>query len=406
MKRNNYRSSAGYMNTCFKFIKSLPPVLIILFISNCGDNPADSPARYQYSVPVQLDDGWETSSLTGVGLDEGYFVSLMNELEKTENHRIHSLLIIKNGKLVFEEYFHGDKFNLAQFTGETGFDMNDTHNLCSATKSFTSALIGIAIDKHFMKNVKHGVFEFFPEYQDLLVSSPEKRGINIEHLITMASGITWDDETYSYQDSRNDLTQMFNSSDPIRYVLSKDLYATPGTMFRYSNCNSNVLGEIIKRSSGQRLDDFARDYLFSKLGITNYEWQMMPNNVVFASGDLRLCPRDMAKFGYLFLKKGMWGEERIISEEWVDISTTKFFDVSNDTNGFDWADGYGYHWWQWERINGIEFNAYFAAGWGGQWIIVNPENELVIVSTAGNYYTDVKIPIETIISDYLLPSIR
>ncbi len=406
MKRNNYGSSAFYNYTCFEIIKSLSLVFILLFVSNCGDNPADSPGSYEYSVPVQLDDGWETSSLLDAGLNENYMITLMNELETIEDHRIHSLLIIKDGKLVFEEYFPGEKFNLAQYMGETGFDMNDNHNLCSATKSFTSALIGIAIDKNFMKNVKHGIYEFFPDHRVFMISSPEKRMINVENLLTMSSGITWDDETYPYSDSRNDLYQLFNTNDPVAYILSRDLYAAPGTVFRYSNCNSNLLGEIIKKASGQSLDDFARDYLFSKMGITNYEWQMLPNNVVFASGDLRLRPRDMAKFGYLFLKKGMWGEERIISEEWIDISTAKFFDVSNDTNGFNWADGYGYHWWQWERINGIKFDAYFASGWGGQWIIVNPENELVIVSTAGNYFTDVNMPIETIISDYILPSIR
>lgn len=133
---------------------------------------------------------------------------------------------------------------------------------------------------------------------------------------------------------------------------------------------------------------------------------MMPNSVVFASGDLRLRPRDMAKFGYLFLNKGMWGNERIISEEWVEVSTKKYFDAGSNSNGFDWADGYGYHWWQWERIRGMEFNAYFASGWGGQWIIVNPDNDLIIVSTTGNYYTEMIMPVELIIADYILPSIQ
>ena len=117
----------------------------------------------------------------------------------------------------------------------------------------------------------------------------------------MSSGIEWDDETYYYNDPRNDVYQLFTVSDPIRYILSKDIIETPETVFAYRNCNTNLLGEIIHRVSGQRIDVFAENYLFSKLGINELEWQMLHNNVVFCSGDLRLRPRDMAKFGQLFL---------------------------------------------------------------------------------------------------------
>jgi len=329
----------------------------------------------------------------------------MNDLDEMGEHRIHSLLIIRNGKLVFEEYFQGDKFNLARFTGETGFDMNDTHNLCSVTKSFTSALMGIAIDNGIILSVDQKVFDFFPAYSDLLVDVPEKADMTIKHLLTMTSGLEWDDETYSYFDSRNDMYQMFNSSDPIRYILSKNLFAPPGAVFDYDNCNSNVLGQIISKTSLQRLDTFSENYLFSKLGITDYEWQMLPNNVVFASGDLRLRPRDMAKFGLLFLNDGNWENETIVSKEWIDISTQKYLDPNDYNNEFGWSDGYGYHWWQWENLSGVDFDAYFASGWGGQWIIIVPHLNMVVTSTAGNYYTETIMPIESILVDYILPSI-
>jgi CubicO group peptidase (beta-lactamase class C family) len=385
-------------------ISSILLICIYFCLLSCdkNKNATDPSATSQYEVPVQTNDGWETASLSSVGMDETPLLKLLDKLNEIGDHRIHSLLIVKDGKLVFEEYFPGNKFNLARFTGETGFDMYDTHNLCSATKSFTSALIGIAIDKGFIQSVDQKVFDFFPEHSELLTIAPEKHDITLEHLLTMRSGLEWDDETYSYFDPRNDMYQLFNSSDPIRYILSKDLIETPGTVFAYRNCNTNLLGEIVRRASGQRLDIFARDYLFGKLGVTDYEWQRLPNNVIFCSGDLRLRPRDMAKFGQLFLNGGTWEKEQAISQEWVEISTQKFTSLNNWWGG---VDGYGYQWWQWEEIYGVNYPAYMASGWGGQWIIVSPDMNTVVITTAGNYYTDVLMPVQTILVNYILPSI-
>ena len=386
---------------------SLLLLVICCILLTCTEdkNTTEPTGGYHYNVPLQVDDGWETASLSSVAMDLIPMINFMNDLSEMAEHRIHSLLIVKDGKLVFEEYFQGDKFNLAQFTGETGFDSDDTHNLCSVTKSFTSALIGIAIDKGFIQSVDQGVFDFFPEYSYIFNSEPEKGDITLKHLLTMTSGLEWDDESYPYSDPRNDMYQLFSSSNPIRYILLKPLIETPGTVFAYRNCNTNVLGEIVRQASEDRLDIFAEKYLFSKLGITDFEWQMLPNNTVFCSGDLRLRPRDMAKFGYLFLNGGMWQNERIISQQWIDISTQKLIDPNNYTANFSWADGYGYQWWIWEDIYAVVFPSYFASGWGGQWIIMAPHLDLVVVSTAGNYYTDMIMPIERVLVDYIIPSI-
>lgn len=121
----------------------------------CTDNLTNSPGIYDYKVPEQTSDGWQTVSLSSVGMNDNYITALMDDLESAQDHNIHSLLIVKDGKLVFEEYFPGEKFNLAQYTGRTGFDI-DTHTIyVQQQKSFTSALIGIAIDKHFIKSVNY-----------------------------------------------------------------------------------------------------------------------------------------------------------------------------------------------------------------------------------------------------------
>jgi len=397
----NFKQTRGSISGAVSFSALLLICINCCFLS-CDKNTSDSSPISQYEIPIQTNDGWETASLSSVGMNETSLMELLDKLNEISEHRIHSLLIVKDGKLVFEEYFPGDKFNLAQFTGETGFDRYDRHNLCSATKSFTSALIGIAIDKGFIQSVDQQVFGFFPEYADLVTEAPEKQHITLEHLLTMRSGLEWDDEAYSYFDQRNDMYQLFNSSDPIRYILSKKLIETPGMVHAYRNCNTNLLGEIVRKASEQRLDIFARDYLFSKLGITDYEWQMLPNNVIFCSGDLRLRPRDVAKFGQLFLNGGTWKSEQIISREWVEMSTQKFTSLHNW-----WADvdGYGYHWWQWENIYGVNYPAYMASGWGGQWIIISPEMNTVVITTAGNYYTDESMPVQTILVNYILPAI-
>ena len=125
--------------------------------------------------------------------------------------------------------------------------------------------------REFSQSIDQKVFDFFPEYKRFLADVPEKDDLTIKHLLTMTSGIQWEDESTSYFNPRNDMYQLFNSADPIQYILSKDLGATPGTIFDYANCNTNVLGEIIKKASGLRLDNFSEQYLFNKLGIIDFK---------------------------------------------------------------------------------------------------------------------------------------
>lgn len=148
MHRNNFINTRN-RNVRSKILSSLFLIFIYCCPFSRNKNSTDPAAASHYQVPLQTYDGWETASPASVGMDETPLLKLLDKLNEINEHRIHSILIVNDGKLVFEEYFPGDKFNLAQPTGETGFDMDDTHNLCSVTKSFTSALIGIAIDHGF-----------------------------------------------------------------------------------------------------------------------------------------------------------------------------------------------------------------------------------------------------------------
>lgn len=384
-----------------------PTVRLLILISVIGCNKSDAPTgsekEYIYQQPEQIGDGWETADLSTVGINEQPIIDATANIHNRVFNNIHSILIVKDDKLVFEEYFPGDKFKLAQYTGEKGFDREDMHNLCSATKSFTSACLGIAMDQGFIQNMNQKVFDIFPEYSDILLNEPEKSNLTLEHLLTMTSGLAWNDTESSYYDPQNDMNRMFNTADPIRYILSKPLIRIPGTAYDYQNCNTNVLGGIIHKVAEQRLDSFAEEHLFIKLGIDEHEWQIMPNSAVLASGELRLRPRDMAKFGLLFLHGGLWESEQIISQDWVELSTRKHILLSE--HGWIWEDGYGYQWWHNTFYSdNHSYAAYFADGWGGQSIYLFSEINTVVVFTGGNYYDTV--PNGEILIRYILPAIN
>ncbi|MGD8322173.1 MAG: serine hydrolase, partial [Gemmatimonadota bacterium] len=238
---------------------------------------------------------------------------------------------------------------------------------------------------------------------DLLQADPRKADLTLRHLLTMESGMLWADlETYPYSDPRNDLVRMFNSADPIGFILSRDLYAPPGEDFEYCNANTNLLGDIVGRATGQRLDDYSREHLFDPLGISEYEWQMISEDVVFASGDLRLRPRDMAKVGELFLRKGVWRGTQVVSRRWVEDATARHA-VPDGPHA--WADGYGFGWWHWDiPVDGVTYAVYMASGWGGQWIFVIPAKDMVFVTTAGNYERDAPMDAYRMLAEYLLRS--
>jgi len=356
-------------------------------------------SAYTYHIPEQTNDGWPTASLDEVRIDEKEIREAVERIDDGTYQNVHSILIVKDGKLVFEEYFSGYTWDYddAQFRGElTDFGMDTIHNLASVTKSFTSALVGIAIDQGFLQGVDQKVFAFFPEYASL--SDERKDAIILDHLLTMTSGLEWNEMELPYSDTRNDLVQLFIVSDPIEYILAKPVVSEPGTRWYYNGGGTNILGEVIREATGLRMDDFAEKYLFVPLAITDYEWDHINPDMIHASGNLRLRPRDMAKLGYLYLQRGIWGGHRIVSEEWVEESTKDHVSPRG-------ADGYGYQWWLRTYDSGsTPVDSFYAAGWGGQRITVFPSLDMVVVFTGGNYLAEE--PADEIIGRHILPAVR
>lgn len=363
-----------------KLKKLLPASLffilsILIGISSCKDDgTGDIQFVYEYTVPEQVDDGWETAPLSDVGLNETPLDQFMNEMLNGLDHKIHGILTIKDGILVFEEYFPGFRFYHGPFTNYT---RQTRHDLASVTKSFTSTLIGIAIDMGYILDTDQKLFSFFPEYAE--PGNVQKDKITLEHLLTMSPGLEWDESSYAYTDPRNDIYQLHHQEDPIGYILGKPMVSDPGAQFHYSGGSTNLLGEIIRKATGKRADEFALQYLFEPLMIRDYQWTELPNDILYTSGDLKLIPRDMAKLGDLFLHGGKWKDEQIISEAWVSRSVLPLIRADEY-----WE--YGYQWWMSTYdFSSQTFGFYAARGWGGQNIMVFPQLEMVVVTTAGYY---------------------
>jgi CubicO group peptidase (beta-lactamase class C family) len=341
-------------------------------------------------------------------MDPAPLETMMHELHTSESHLVHGIVIVRHGKLVFEEYFPG----LTHPTfGEEPivFDRETAHCLSSVTKSFTATLLGIAIEHGFITSAGQRVLGLFPDLQDLNVG--QKRDITLEHLVTMTTGLDWDERSFSLRDSRNDLTAWLTlarttSEDPVRAVLERPMVAPPGDVLNYGGGNTNVLGKAIQSASGLRLDVFARDHLFTPLGIEDVWWWVLRDDFVYASGDLTLRPRDMAKFGLMYLNGGVWSGQRILSPEWIDASASahKTFSQWDAVYGGSGSVGYSYGWWV--KSDDYGSGVYEAGGWGGQNIIILPGLDMVVVFTGGSYWERPLMSPHQMMLRYVLPSAR
>ncbi|UCG26716.1 MAG: serine hydrolase [Bacteroidales bacterium] len=379
--------------------------LTVFFLSHgsCSSENNRETDSYQYSVPDQTTDGWVTGSLSEVELEEGPFIQMMNHINGTHDHGIHSILLVKNSKLVFEEYFNGFQY-VSNPPGSDGeyilYNREELHYLASVTKSVTSVLTGIAVNKGFVTDMNDQIVKYLPQYADILTGI--KAGITLKHLITMSAGLAWDETTYPYGDINNDVTRLFISADPIRFVLEKPLLTTPGTTFFYNSGATNVLAEIIEETTGKDLGTFAGEFLFNPLGIENFNWEKFNSGDFFASGGLWLNPRDLAKIGFLFINDGAWNGQQIISQNWI----TESQQASISTPTMSFAGSYGYQWWIREfNTNNRTFHCFFAAGWGEQLLFVFPQHNMLILFNCGYFLTPVVLSPYNLVADYILKSI-
>jgi len=334
---------------------------------------------YHYGIPGNLHDGLAVGDIRNTPLDTALLREMMVRIIEGAYPNVHSVLIIKDGKLVFEQYFY-------QYTHDS------VQELRSATKSFFSALTGIAIDKGFIKSTKEAALSFFPEYT-LKNMSDAKRRITIDNLLAQTTGLDCD---ISDSKSAGDETVMDYSDDWVKFTLDLPMIDTPGGHGRYCSGNPVTLGRIIEKTAGMPLLQFAKQNLFEPLGFTHYKWNFKPDKSNAENYcQVYLTPREMAKFGLMYLNHGIWNGKRVVSSEWVRQS----FEKHSVIQGVD----YGYLWWlKYLDADGVRYYGKAAQGNGGQRIFVFPAQNMVVVVTGGNYNTH--SPSDELISKYILPS--
>ncbi len=352
--------------------------------------------------PVALDDGWVTASPESVGLDGARLCGIRARMKEMEAD-IHSVVIIRHGRLVFEQYYSGYDEPWGQAGGLHEFDATTRHDLRSASKSVVSLLVGIAIDRKLIASADEPVVKYFPEHADVRSAGWDQ--ITLRHLLTMSSGMQWD-ENRGWNDPKNDEPHLGNEADPIRYILSKPVAKPPDALWTYNGGATNLLGNILERVSGKPLEVFAREVLFQPLGITDLEWKNYPENKKIASAvGLRLRPRDAAKIGQLVLDRGAWNGKQVVSADWIAQSVKPRFQAIGYFSGLFF---YGQQWWLGRSISdGTEVKWIAAMGSGGQRIFIVPDRDLVVMTTSGLYFRphqgDGALDMLT---NFILPSVR
>jgi CubicO group peptidase (beta-lactamase class C family) len=300
-------------------------------------------------------DLWTNATPQSVGMDP----VRLNRIDETimdDDIGIDSVVIVKNGYIVYEKYYHYWNQHMA-------------HTIQSCTKSFMSALIGIAIDMGYIDNVSQPILDFFPGYT-IDNRDARKENITLFHCLTMSSGLEFHETDIPYEDPENDLFAMYRSGDMWQYVLDRPMEKDPGEEWSYNSGGIELLGGAIEYATGYEVADFAEQFLFDPIGIDYYRWWREPNSGQYGcGGGLDLLPRDMARFGFLYLNNGTWNDTQVVSSEWVDFSTNMYY------NAGSWYH-YGCTWW---GIPGYGF--YQATGHYEQKIYVLPEEDMVVVFT-------------------------
>jgi CubicO group peptidase (beta-lactamase class C family) len=354
------------------------------------------------SAQVAARDELPKASAESVGIDAAAIAKLTEDIRAGKYSNIHSLLVLRSGKLVAEAYFQGDDERRGRPLGTVRFDADTLHDLRSVSKSVTSALFGIAMASGAIRDLDAPVLSYFPEYKDL--QTPERLRIRLRDVLSMTSGLEWDEGSRPYGDPLNSETAMDAADDRYRFILSRPIVASPGERFRYSGGDTMLLAAVIQRATKQRLSKYAEQVLFRPLGIERHEWIAYSDGTEIAASGLRLLPRDMAKFGLLYLQGGRWRGTQVVPESWVKTSTSVQAKVSDRPFGFQ---SYGYQWYLGSARDDAHTPWIMAVGYGGQRIMLVPSRDLVMVMTAGMYRNRAQTDITfEILLDGVLPAVK
>jgi len=346
-----------------------PVVTSVADLLERGRGPSTEELETVDYTPLPGDD-WPVSTPAEQGLDPMLVAELYYDAAELET--LYGLLVIKNGHLIAEEYFN--EGSVDQLSGRQ-----------SATKSFTSALAGIALDQGYLSSVDQKMMDFFPEFADQ-IDDPRKEQITIRHLLQMRAGYPWEGRTPPYFD----ILYLRDNWHWRPHLFDFPLVDDPGTKFNYSNLTSHLLAVIVARACDTDLKSYAQEHLLSPIGAEVGDWTPDPDGYRWGWGEIYLTARHMGKFGLLYLNDGEWEGKQVLSADWVTDSLQRYSEGINFTGWFSSKAGrylrdigYGYQWWS-ARAGDHRFD--FAWGHGGNLIVLLDEFDMVIVTTADPLY--------------------
>lgn len=348
----------------------------------------------QTPAPTWPGDTWPASSPEAQGMDSAALAALDAEFASGKQGYIDGLLVIRHGHVVIDRTYDHDYVKLFEGKDPTRgpynyydpdwhpwYQKSDLHTLQSVTKSVTSAAIGVAIARGEIPGVDVPILNYF-DAGAIAALDDRKRGIQLRHLLTMTAGFHWDEDTVPYTDPRNTCAAMEASRDWVQYVIDQPMAQDPGKVFLYSSGVSQLLSHIILKATGRQVDAYTQEHIFRPIGIRTYYWKHTPTGLPDTEGGLYLSRQDLARFGYLYLHDGVWNGTRILPPAWIDESLKP-----RVTPGGMEASGirYGYQWWLMPHGN-LGARAATCWGYGGQFLFVVPDYDLVAVFNGWNIY--------------------
>jgi CubicO group peptidase (beta-lactamase class C family) len=334
--------------------------------------------KYRYQVPVADGDGWKVASLADVGLDVNRISQLIEKIlsappSLSNPVNIQSLLIARHGKLVLEEYFYG-------------FDKNRAHDMRSASKTYSSALVGIARDHGSKLGPDALVYSVFHAYEPFANWDPRKARMKIQDLMNMTTGYYCDDSNDSAPGAEDTMQNQTAQPDWYRYTLDLPMAGDPGgDEAVYCSVDLNLAMGAVRQATGQWIPEFFNAYFARPLQMRSYYINLMPTGEAYGGGGFYVRPRDELKLGQLYLSGGVWSGQRVVSNQWVQDSLVlrSHFKQRMD---IDVDHGYGYGWHTRPlHVGARVIRDYYAGGNGGQLVIVIPELDMVVAMNGGDY---------------------
>ena len=380
--------------------RSIAIVYVVLFLTM--SLAAAAQTATSRSTVVWPTNGWPAGTPASVGLDESALESFDGDLADGQYMLVDSFQVFRCGREVFQRHYSHDYGGIYGKEAKTNGPLNarltgpynyfdpywhpyyhgtDMHTMQSVTKTVTSVIFGAAINHgDFRAGISTPVLKFF-DVSKVKNVDDRKRRMTLRHVLTMTTGLDWNEEV-PYDDPRSDSSLMEATDDWVQYAIDKPMAEEPGKVFNYNSGATELLAYIFRKETGQDIDAYGEKYLFAPLGIKHH-WKRTYQGVVDTEGGLYLRGEDLAKIGYLYLHDGDWNGKQIVSKEWVKQSLTPYIDAEAGHPGSEFR--YGFKWWLYP-LNGSF--VWLARGFGGQRLMVFPQEKLIVVFTGWEILKD------------------